>query len=190
MNAERLFTLIGSIQPLSEEFKKALESELTLLSLPKNYLLLEAPKVSEHVYFLHKGFAMTYTFVDGEKQIGRFWKTEQLIISVNSFITQKPSNEFIQLALPSDVLCLSYSSLLHLTRAFPESHLVYQALLHQDYTHYDQHIHNLMFLDGAARYKKLLLEFPSIEQLVAQEHIASYIGIAPQSLSRIKRRTP
>src|SRR3989337_558433 len=97
MNTAELFKVLSGIYPLSERFKRSLEKELNALTLPKNYLLLEAPKIADQAYFLNKGFAMAYSYHDGKKYIEAFWKSGQIMVSSNSFFEQVPSMEYIQL---------------------------------------------------------------------------------------------
>jgi CRP/FNR family transcriptional regulator, anaerobic regulatory protein len=188
MNAEQLFHVLSTIHPLTGDFKRAIEKELVHLSLPKNYLLLEAPRISEHAYFLEKGFAMCYTFVKGKKQIEWFWTSRQIIVSTKSFFEQVPAKEFIQLIEQSEVLCISYAGVLRLFDAYPEAHFIWRGVMNQYYERSRERIHDIQFADAEERYKKLLFDYPGIEQFIPQEYIATYLGITPQSLSRIKRK--
>lgn len=189
MYSDKFISLFESNHPLSESFKVAIKNELTPISYPKNHILFEAPKIADHIYFLAEGFAMSYTFIESIKVVNRFWESGQLALSTTSFLEQKPSYEFIYLTMPSEVLHLSYQSLEQLCASYPESHLIYQALLRQEHTFYSHRTHDILQLNAIERYKKLLDDHPGIEQRVAQEHIASYLGITPQSLSRIKRKS-
>ncbi len=188
MNVEQLFNMLSAIHPLTADFKKELEKELVHLSLPKNHLLLEAPRISDHVFFLERGFAMGYSFVKGKRQIDSFWTTGQMIISVKSFFEQLPAKEFIQLIEQSEVLCISYASVLRLMDKFPESHFIWRGITNQYYEYCRDRIHEIQFMSAEERYLKLLGNYPGIEQFIPQDHIATYLGITPQSLSRIKRK--
>lgn len=188
MNTEKLFQELSTIHPVSEEFKIAVEKELTHLSLPKNYLLLEAPKVSGHAYFLNSGSAITYTFYKGKKQTEAFWPAGRIIISAKSFFEQVPSSEFIQLMELADVLHISYTSVLKLLDTFPEANHIYRITMNQYYEQSKEKARDLQHLTAKERYQKLCRNFPHIEQIAAQEYIASYLGITPQSLSRLKRQ--
>lgn len=188
MNTEKLFQELSTIHPVSEEFKIAVEKELTLLSLPKYYLLLEAPNISGHAYFLNNGSAITYTFVKGKKQTEAFWSTGKIIVSAKSFFEQVPSREFIQLMEQADVLHIRYNSVLKLLDTFPEANHIYRITMNQYYEQSKERTRDMQHLTAKERYQKLLKNFPHIEQISAQEHIASYLGITPQSLSRLKRQ--
>lgn len=188
MNLERLFSLLSSIHPLSDDFKASVEQELTLLSLPKGHLLLEAPKVSKHAWFLDSGFAMSYTFLQGQLHVENFWGAGEVVLSLRSFFGQVPSAEFIKLVLPGNVICINYEGVQRLFRRFPEAHYIYETVSSQYYEKSRERAYDLQHLSARDRYVKLLTRFPQIPQFVAQENIASYVGIAPQSLSRLKRQ--
>jgi CRP/FNR family transcriptional regulator, anaerobic regulatory protein len=188
MNLERLLQVSSAMHPLSDPFKEALDKHMTHLSLPKNHLLLEAPRISDHAYFLDKGFAMSYTFFDGKKHVGRFWKEGQIILSAKSFFERKPSDEFIQLMQKSDVICISHDSVLELLANHKEANILYRIIMNKYYELMRERIHDLQHLNSVQRYRKLRRTFPDIEQLIPSEYLASYLGIVPQTLSRVKRK--
>lgn len=158
-----------------------------MLSLPKNYLLLELAKVADHAYFLNTGFAMSFRFVDGKKQIEEFYKESRIIISPTSFFERRPSQESIQLLEQSEVLHVPYERVMLLLQRHSEADVIYRATMNLYYEESRERIHDLQHLSAIERYVKLNREFTKLEQLVPQEYIASYLGIAPQSLSRLKR---
>lgn len=186
----RLIDLLSSICPLSDVFVHALKKELTHLSLPKNYHLLEAPKISEHAYFIERGFAMSYVFERGRKHPERFWSAGQIVFSPRSFFEQIPSQEFIQLLQVSDVLCVSHSAVVKMLRDFEEANHIYRVVMNQYFEQSRQRYRDLRSLNARQRFESVLKEFPEVEQIVSQETIAAYLGLTPQSLSRIKRHRP
>lgn len=188
MSLAPLFEVLSALYPLSDRFKRALENEITVLSLPKNYLLLEAPAVAPYVHFLNDGFAMSYTFVKGEKKVSGFWGDSQIVVSLKSFFEQTPSTEFIQLMVQSEVFFISRPSLLMLLDNFPEGNCLCRKIMHIYYEQCRSRLHDIQWLTATERYLKLRHHFPGIEQVISQEDIASYLSIVPQSLSRIKKR--
>lgn len=188
MNTDRLFSVLSAIHPISFEFRRAIERVVVPLSLPRYHLLLEATEISECAYFLDDGFAMSYTFVKGKKQVDWFWNSGQIMVSVRSFFEQVPSQEFLQLRRDSELLCVTHDSVMDLFRTFPEAHFIYRVIMNQYYEHSRERTRDLQHLTASERYDKMTRYFPHIEQYVTQKHIASYLGIAPQSFSRLKRR--
>jgi CRP/FNR family transcriptional regulator, anaerobic regulatory protein len=182
-----LFEVLSALVPLSEGFKKALGDHLILMSLPQRHLLLEAPKVAEHAFFLRTGYAMSYRYIQRKKQIEHFYKPGRIIVSPGSFFEQVPSRESIQLLEDSDLYYISFHSVMTLLEIFPEATRIYQVTMNLYYEESRGRIYDLQHLSTIECYEKMKEEHPTIEQLVPQEYIASYLGIAPQSLSRIKR---
>jgi len=150
-------------------------------------MLLEVPKIADQAYFIDRGFAISYTFINGKKHIESFWSSGSVVLSGTSFFERVPSKEFIQLMEPSEVMCFSHASVLKMFDLFPESHIIYRAIMNQYYERFRERIHDLQHLTAAKRYQKLHSDLPFIEQKIPQDQIASYLGIAPQSLSRIKK---
>lgn len=188
MSFARLFAFLSEIHPISDAFRSAIERELTLMSLPKNHMLLEAPRVSDYAWYLDSGFAMSYTYTDQGIRVDNFWRSGQIILSVKSFFEQIPSTENIRIMVPAEVVFISYKSVQRLFQQFGEAHFIYESVLNRYYEESRERANDIINLDAKARYHKLLATFPRIEQMVSQEHIASYLGIAPQSLSRLKRQ--
>jgi len=188
MDTGGLFKVLSAIHPLSEDFKAAVEKELIPLSLHKNHILLQSPKISEHAYFLEKGFAMAYSFEEGRKITEAFWRSGQIMMSSNSFFEQVPAMEYIQLMEKSDLLCISYGGMQRMFEQYPEANAIYRIIMNRHYAHSRGRVHDLQYLSAWQRLEKLLNTFPDIEQLVPQDCIASYLGITPQSLSRLKRQ--
>ncbi|AYB32013.1 Crp/Fnr family transcriptional regulator [Chryseolinea soli] len=188
MDTERLFELLNRIYPVSEEFRNAIERELIQLSFPKNHVLLEPPNVAGHSYFINSGFAISYTYFEGKKDITWLWPAGGIMVAGKSLFEQVASREFIQLVEPSELLCMSYHSLLKLFEAYPETNILYRAVLHQYFEQSQARIEDMKNLSAIQNYRKLINGFPGIEQVLSQEQISSYLGIAPQSLSRMKKR--
>lgn len=188
MEIEGLYKLLAAIHPISDAFRSELEKVLIPLSLPKNYVLLEPPNVAGHAYYIFSGFAMSYTYVGERKSIDWFWSAGEIMVSAKSFIEQFPSTEFIEMVQPCELFCISHSSLFRLFDSYPETHYLYRAIMNQYLEHSRERVLDMKNLTALQRYHKLLNWMPAIEQLLSQEQIASYLGIAPQSLSRMKRR--
>ena len=188
MKTEKLLSVLSSIYPLSEDCSRAVERAVTALSLPRYQMLLGATKVSDCAYFLDDGFAMSYTFVKGKKQVEWFWTSGQILLSARSFFEQVPSQEFIQLRTNCDLFCITHTSVLRLLETFPEGHFICRVIMNQYYEHSRERTRDMQNLTAVERYEKLISTFPKVEQYVTQEDIASYLGIAPPSFSRIKKR--
>jgi CRP-like cAMP-binding protein len=188
MNTEELFHVLSGLYPLSDEFRSALIKVLVPLTFPKNHLLLNAPAIAAHAYYLQSGFVMSYSFVDGKKITQGFWKSGQLFVSHKSFLEQIASRESLQLMEDSELLCISYESIQLLLMQHEEAHLIYQMLLNRHHDQCRERLLDMQRFNASERFERLLQQFPRIEEIIPQDAIASYLGVTPQSLSRIKRQ--
>jgi CRP/FNR family transcriptional regulator, anaerobic regulatory protein len=188
MDTNSLFNVLSGIQPISVEFKSTIKKELIPMTLPKGHVLLDAPKICDHAYFLKAGFAISYSFVEGKKVTNTFWKSTQFMVSYKSFINRTPSLDYIQLLERSEVFCISYQSVQSLLDRFPDADDLYRGILSRHYEFSLHRIQEMQRLSVEKRFEKLLQVFPGIEQLASQDAIASYLGITAQSLSRLKKR--
>jgi CRP/FNR family transcriptional regulator, anaerobic regulatory protein len=188
MLSEKLYAVLSSIKPISERFRKALDKEITSMDLPKNYFLLEAPRVADHAFFLETGFALSYSFINGKKQVENFWQEGEIILPAQSFFERTPSTQFIVLVQEGEVLHISHSSVMKLFAKFPVAHHIARTVMNIYQDKCRERITDIQHYSAFDRYMKLIQEFPAIEQVVSQEEIASYLSITPQSLSRIRRK--
>lgn len=188
MKTHLLLEVLSRMCPLSPEFVKRLEGELIPLSFPKHHLLVESPRVAEFAYFLESGFVMSYTFVDSKKRTENFWKAGEIILLPKSFFGRLPSTETVELMEKGSLLCITLPSVLSLFQEFHEANVICRIALTECYQKSVERIHDLQDSNATRRFKKLLSDFPDIEQIIPQDNIASFLGITPQSLSRVKRR--
>lgn len=188
MVTENLFRVLQAIHPMSDDFKNWLEKELIHLTLPKNKPLLDIPQISEFIYFLNKGFAISFSYYHHRKITEAFWKSGQIMLSFESFFDQTPSREVILIAEDSELLCISYASVQRMFELYPEAQHVYRGIMNEHYKQSRKRVMDMQRLSALERFKNLLEEFPDIELIVSQDAIASYLGIAAQSLSRLKRQ--
>lgn len=187
MDFPALLSFLSSIHPLSEKFIQSLEKELAPIWLPRNHVLIQVPQVAEFVYFINSGFAMAYSYQDRKKVVENFWRQGQVMTAVSSFCEQVPSAETIQLMQDSELMCLSHAGLHRLFRMHVEAHYLYQKILNRHFAQCRARIRDIQRLSAFKRLGILVRLYPNIEQIVSQESIASYLGITPQSLSRLKR---
>lgn len=184
---DQLIKYLHTFEPLTAPFIAALTREIVPVTYPRDHLLVELAKVSDHAYFLNTGAAMSYRFIKGQKHIEEFFGAEFIVVSPKSFFERVPSLEGIVLLEESQVLQIHFEGVMKLMRTFPEANSLCRAVMNVYYEESRSRIHDFQYLNALERYAKLHARFPRIEQLAPQDHIASYLGILPQSLSRIRR---
>jgi hypothetical protein len=110
------------------------------------------------------------------------------VISIVSFLTQAPATEYLELLEASVIHSIGYEQLQALYRDFSEFNLFGRVLTERYYVRSEQRAHQLRVLPAAERYAQLLAEFPGVLQRVALRHIASHLGVAAETLSRLRGR--
>lgn len=186
IRAEKLFQVLSGIHPLPRELKEALSKELQVVSFPRSHFLVQMQTVANYAYFLQNGFAVAYYLNDGRKIVTSFFKPNDIVFSPRSYFEQTSAEENIQLTTDSDLLSISYASVNKLMSKFPVVNFLARAVTAQYYSRSQERLIDFHNLNAWERYRRLVSNFPAIEQNASQELIASYINITPQSLSRLR----
>lgn len=183
--------LIESIRryiPLSEADEEIIKSLFREQKLEKGQHLLEAGNICKHIICIGLGLVRYYTVIDGEEKTTYFSKESEFVCDYASFLPHMPSQINIQ-ALEN---CLLY------TISNVNIQLFYEKVKHGEkfgrlaleevYINLINQVRSLYNDPPEMRYQLFLSRFPDIWQRVPQYYIASYVGIRPQSLSRIRKR--
>ena len=182
--------LIDAIQPLSPALWEAIMARTLREELPAHHVLLRPGQVARRVYFLESGLVRGYTLLRGREISSWFMQAGDFVISIVSFLTQQPSAEYLELLEPCVVYSVRYEELQQLYREFPEFNFIGRKLVERYYVLSEQRAQHLRSHTAAERYEQLLRYFPTIFQRVAVQHIASHLGMAPETLSRLRNRQP
>src|SRR3982750_741726 len=104
-----LFTFISSIYTPSDELAGVLMTMLKKESLPKKTILVRAGDICNRMYFVEKGFVRAFYINRNQEVTSWFMQENEMIISVNSFYNQLPSNEYIELLEDSELVSISFA---------------------------------------------------------------------------------
>ncbi len=188
MNYQLLRDNIEKRVNLSEEAWKHLASRLTTQTLKKREVWHKAGDVTEVMAFVLNGCLRTF-FTDekGHEHIVQFAFEDWWTADLMSFVTQEPSAYSIE-ALEETTICLlhkdEYEQLLN---DFPIFERFFRLLVQGAYVAGQSRMIAVMSKNAENRYNDLIKKYAQLEMRVAQHHIASFLGITPEALSRIKR---
>lgn len=179
----------NSISPLKEEtWSKILPFFQEGKLLPGEYFAREN-EVARKFAFLESGVVRAY-FIDqkGQDYNKQFFVGYSSIGAYTSLLTGKP-NLIAQQALTTCVIWYcDYHSLVSLYDSFPDLERLARKTAEYYFLEKEKKELEIVLLDASQRYKIFQLEFPMLEQLIPQYHIASYLGISATQLSRIRHQ--
>ncbi|TWF40493.1 CRP-like cAMP-binding protein [Chitinophaga polysaccharea] len=180
------FDVIKSFITLSADSKLAMAGILDKKELPKGYQLVRAGTVCRHVYFVEKGLTRTFYSKEGKDVTDWISVEKTFATSIVSFITGLPDIRSIELLEPSVLWAIGHDDLQQLYDANHEIERFGRLLVSHGLVQMQQRFDDLHFATARERYQKLIAQHPSIIQRVPLGMVASYLGITPETLSRIR----
>ncbi len=186
---DNFLSLFESYVQLTESDIEFCKQYFELKSLPKNNIIEEENKVPKYLYFITKGFMRLFYYDDNGDEVTTFIASpNRFITSFLSFIHEKKSNENLECITDCEFYKIERSKLLELidkNENFKKFSLV---IFEQAIATTQIRANDFATLTADLRYKKLIEQQPEIIQNVPVQYIASYLGIKPQSLSRIRKQ--
>ena len=154
----------------------------------KQYLLQEGD-VSRYENFVTKGCLRTYQIDQkGQEYIVQFAVEDWWIGDMYSFLTQKPSKYNIDALEDSTVLSIEKSAMDELYTKVPKFEKFFRHLLQNAFIALQERIASNISETGEERYNQFRSKYASLEERIPQRMIASFLGLTPESLSRIRRQ--
>lgn len=160
----------------------------TVRKVKKRQFLLQEGDVCKHLAFVNSGCLRSYT-VDhkGEEHVIQFAIEDWWISDLHSFLGGSASTHNIDALQDSEVLLLEHSARDPLLESVPKMERFFRMLLEANYVATHRRINESLSASAEERYLAFVKTYPMLVEVVPQNHIASYLGITPQSLSRIRR---
>jgi len=151
-------------------------------------VLLHEGEISQNLYFIKKGCLRMWFNNDGKDITFQFFFEGQAVSSIDSFIESNPSLFSIESIEPTTLISISKEGFRQLFCYYPELKDGFQEILFQRFRNYAKLFLSQIKDTPSKRYEELMKTRPEIIRRVPQHYIASYLGITPISLSRIRNR--
>jgi CRP-like cAMP-binding protein len=166
-----------------------LKSLFTLKKFRKHQYILQEGEVSTHDNFIIKGLARTYTVDDkGQEHILRFTPEDWWAGDIGSFLSKQPTVYNVDCLEDTEVLRITFDDLELLFEKVPKMNKYYRVLYQKSIVSYNTRLASALSKTAFERYQEFIQRYPQIEQRVSNHQIASFLGITPQSLSRIRNQ--
>jgi CRP-like cAMP-binding protein len=172
---------------LTEEEQRLFTSLIKIKKLRRKQFLLQEGDVSRYQYFINKGCLRTYTVDEkGQEHVIQFAIEDWWTGDMYSFLTQTPAKMNIEAIEDTEFLCIDNPSFEILYQKVPKFERFFRLLLQNAFIANQRRIIESMSLTADDRYCKFIERYPLMEPRLPLKHIASYLGITPESLSRIR----
>lgn len=160
----------------------------TRVEVPARTILLEEGKVSRTMYFVEKGCLRTWVNAKGKDITTQFFFEGDKVSSIESFRTNQPSLYSIESVEPSVLQTISRKNFQDIMEVSPALREEMQLHLFRRLMESQKIFFSFLKNTPRQRYQELMEKQPKIIQRIPQHYIASYLGVTPVSLSRIRHR--
>ncbi|MBC7888487.1 MAG: Crp/Fnr family transcriptional regulator [Ferruginibacter sp.] len=184
-----LFREISKTVILNAADRALCESYFELVNVSRNSIVEEQDKTPQYLYFINTGFMRLFYYDDGGDEITTFLASPNgFIASFLSLIHEKPAPENVECITDCELLRIIRPNLIALIEQ-SENFKKFSLVIFEQVIALSQiRANDLATLTAELRYKKMIKEQPQLPQNIPVQYIASFLGIKPQSLSRIRRQ--
>jgi CRP-like cAMP-binding protein len=145
-------------------------------------------EVENNIYYLSKGIVRSYFLKDGRDYTLDFFFDHDFVTSFTSFLTRNPSLVNIQALEDCDTWKISHQYIYELYRKYHASERLGRLIAEAQFMKRSSKEMELLSLTAEERYKSLFKKSPVLVSKISVKHLSSYLGIHPESLSRIRNK--
>jgi CRP/FNR family transcriptional regulator, anaerobic regulatory protein len=178
---------IVQLAPLSPEEWADFAGCLEPKTYKKGDFLIREGQVERYVYFLDKGATRSFFLRDGKEFTVDFLFAGDFVTAYYSFITREPSTVSIEFLEDGETTAVSYEALQTFYAKYHTGEKIGRLIAEYQYVRRLRKEMELLSLTAETRYMQLLSRHPELVQQLSVKHLSSYLGIAPESLSRIRK---
>ena len=183
------FQKFNELIPLTQQEQELIESYLTPKKLRKKQYILQEGDVCRFITFVEKGSLRSYTVDEkGGEHIFQFALEGWTIADLYSFLTGEPATYHIEALEHSELVQISKRAHEELLQSMPKYETYIRLQITEAYIALQKRLTSVLSLPLEERYTYFSSLYPDILQRVPQHMIASYMGLTPETLSRVRRR--
>ncbi len=184
----QLYTALHKLFTLSDSDFEDFYAVMKQATVKRNEMILREGNRCNQVIFILKGVIRYFYYVEGNEHTAQFFFENEFFSDIESIITGNPSKLNIQALEKTDMLVFSREDLYRLYDTNPRIERFGRLMIENAYLGLLRRRNEFLNMEPEARYAHLVKHRPHLIQRVPQHYIASYLGIQPQSLSRIRKR--
>lgn len=183
------------LQNISKHVSLTSEEETLFLSktetkfVKAKTILLSSNEIAKHTYFVNSGILRSFNINDNIiEHVLHFACEGWWIGDMYSYISEKPGNLFIEVLEDSEIVSISKENHQQLYHDIPKLERFFRILAENSLVSHQERLMDNLSLTAEERFEKFCIKYPTLIQKVSQKQIASYIGVTPEFLSKLKKR--
>lgn len=185
---ENLKKYIHSLTPFSHDSWNLLQPALTKRTFKKNDFLLQQGKTCNSLFYIDSGFCKSYYYIDGiAKNTGFFFENE-IATNINSFSSGQKSEFNIVACEPLTAIVFDKDKLFQAAKQTHEIEVLGRNCLRMFATKQEEFLTLFSLYSAQERLEYLETKYPELLQRVSLSQLASFLGVARETLSRIRKR--
>lgn len=170
----------------SDKSIRDLSSLIKYQEYSKNEIILEQGHISKYMYIVQKGIIRQFYYKDGRDVTEHFSCEGDIATCIESLFQKKPTKLSIEAIETSEIYLLDYFKFRSMCDNNPEINELYKRILEYKLIISQQKADSWRFESSNERYERFCNEYPSVAKRASIAHIASYLLMAPETLSRVR----
>jgi len=184
----KLINYFLKITSLTPDETKVLTESMIVKKVAKGSYLVKEGQYNTDTFFVLDGLVRQYKLIDGNDITTNFYTEEQWIMSLENFEKETPSDYFLTCVEDTTIVIGNEQKAQELFKQFPRFETTSRQIMETVFFEQQKLMASYITDKPEQRYLKLLESRPDIFQRVPQYDIATYIGVKPESLSRIRKK--
>lgn len=187
-NISPLISIFEKFHPLNDEIKSRINQHTFPISYKKNKYLVSPLDRNKYLFLIIKGVVRGF-IKDGTSEITTWIAKENEIVgTIRNLWGEGESDEYLQTLEDVDLIAIPHVLSEYLYENFPEANIVGRKMMELYYRSAEERAYLCRISSAEKRYKRFLVSFPDLIQRVSLKHIASFLAIRLETLSRIRTK--
>jgi CRP-like cAMP-binding protein len=188
VNIDALIAFFNSYVPLTPQERGDLTRCVKERKMKRKEFFLQDGQVCHHYGFVVSGCLRTYGMDDGGKEHNlQFAAENDWVVDLSSFYSDKPSKLFIETLEPAHLLLIEKSDVIELYRRYPKFVRYFKVIFENKFVELQNRVLQNISSTAEERYLAFLAQYPRLSNRLPSVHIASYLGVTPEFLSKVRK---
>ena len=183
-----LLQTLRQIAPIELDEEQFFRSIFKEMHIKKGDFFLKAGEINNKLGFVNKGLIRYFVYKNDDDSTIEFTCEGEFIAEYQSFRDNSEAIQFIQAIEDTTLLVTDNDSIQELYNKTKHGNLIGRLVIEYRYNHLMKQLLSIYMHNPEQRYRNFIKVYPDLIQRVPQYYVASYVGVKPQSLSRIRKR--